>query len=868
MKEFVLKQLPRLLAPRTPKQKAFAIGAAALAAGGAGVWAWRKFSPQLAIAPGWPGKTPKWSSSAKQAIGAAMDRNSPVWFTIHQGILTEVYYPRADQPSIQRMGFIITGPRGFYSDEMQDTRHEVRYLADGVPVVQLTNTCHPGRYRLEKTIFAHPHQPAVLQFTRFVPLRGRREDYHVHVYLEPHLGNQGWRNSAWVAKHKGRQMLLARRDGHAVALGASVDWLKASAGFHGVSDGRRQLARRGRLTQVYRRAPRGNVTLIAEVDCRDDSEFLLALGFGESSSEAGFRVQDSLLADWRELQARYVSEWKDWQRQLSVPEPPEPGERDLYRTSTMTLRAHEDKNVPGAFVASLSIPWGEARKTNDKFGPVGYHVVWPRDLFMTAGGLLAAGDAASARRALDYLQATQQEQGNWSQNQAVNGKPVWTGKQLAETAMSILLLNLLNREGALTSHDRRRYWPMVRSAAAHMVQLGPSAQEDRWEDAAGFTPFSLANIITAFLVAAELADEQLEGETATYLRETADAWCSSLEEWTYVEGTHLAKRAGVPGYYLRVAPHDADGDADKYHGHAEYWYRPRAFQESKTPADVVSVDALAYVRFGLRPPDDPRIVHTARVIDALLKADTPHGPCWRRYNGDGYGEQRDGSPFDGKRGIGRLWPLLTGERAHYELSAGRRAEAVRLLNAMEKFAGDGGLIPEQIWDTHDIPERGLYFGRPSGSAMPLAWAHAEYVKLRRSLAEGRVYDLPEQTWQRYVVERTESPRVLWGLNHRRRTMPAGKILRIQADSPGRVTWHAGSDGRGRTVELRDTGLGMYYADLPTADLPVGAEVRFHFRSPKGKWINKKEWFITRSDRVRIGAPRESALEQTAAVARS
>ncbi|HJT36669.1 MAG TPA: glycoside hydrolase family 15 protein [Pirellulales bacterium] len=864
MQKLVLKQLPRLLTPHTPKQKALVAGAAGLVAAGAGVWAWRKFSSQLAVAPGWPGKTPYWSSSAKQAIGTALDRNSPVWFTIHQGILTEVYYPRADQPSIQRMGFIITGPRGFYSDEMQDAQHEVRFPAEGVPVVQLTNTCHQGRYRLEKTIFSHPHQPAVLQFTRFIPLRGRLEDYHIHVFVEPHLGNQGWRNSAWVAKHKGRPMLLARREGHAMALGATVEWRRASAGYHGVSDGRRQLVRRGRLKQVYRQAPRGNVSLIAEVDCQQhDGEFLLALGFGESTSEAGFRVQDSLLADWHELQARYVHDWKQWQQQLAVHEPPEPGGRDLYRTSTMTLRAHEDKHVPGAFVASLSIPWGEARKTNDKFGPVGYHVVWPRDLFMTASGLLAAGDAASARRALDYLQATQQEQGNWSQNQAVNGKPVWTGKQLAETAMAILLLNLLNREGALTAHDRRRYWPMVRSAVAHMVQLGPSAQEDRWEDAAGFTPFSLATIITAFLVAAELADEQFENGIATYLRETADSWCSSLEDWTYVTGTDLAKRVGVPGYYLRVAPPDSDGDPDKYRGHAEYWYKPLMFKESKTPADVVSVDALAYVRFGLRPPDDPRIVHTAKVIDALLKVDTPRGPCWRPYNGDGYGEQRDGSPFDGKRGIGRLWPLLTGERAHYELLAGRRDEAVQLLSAMEQFAGDGGLIPEQIWDTHDIPERGLYFGRPSGSAMPLAWAHAEYVKLRRSLAEGRVYDLPPQTWQRYIVEKTQSPHILWALNHRRRTMPAGKILRIQADTPGRVTWHAGSVANGRPIELRETGLGMYYADLPTADLPVGTEVRFHFQWPKGKWINKKEWFITWSDSVRIESARTPEYEMAA-----
>ena len=105
--------------------------------------------------------------------------------------------------------------------------------------------------------------------------------------------------------------------------------------------------------------------------------------------------------------------------------------------------------------------------------------------------------------------------------------------------------------------------------------------------------------------------------------------------------------------------------------------------QAKAPAAaIVSPDALAFVRFGLRDADDPRIVGTIRAIDALLKVETPNGPCWKRYNEDGYGEHADGAPFDGT-GIGRAWPLLTGERAHYELAAGRRQQAETLLHAME-----------------------------------------------------------------------------------------------------------------------------------------------------------------------------------------
>jgi glucoamylase len=200
------------------------------------------------------------------------------------------------------------------------------------------------------------------------------------------------------------------------------------------------------------------------------------------------------------------------------------------------------------------------------------------------------------------------------------------------------------------------------------------------------------------------------------------------------------------------------------------------------------------VRFGLRAADDPRIRDTAKVIDALLKVETPNGATWHRYNDDGYGEHEDGSPFDGT-GIGRGWPLLTGERAHYELAAGRMEIAQRLLTAMESFANESGLISEQVWDSPDIPQRELYFGRPSGSAMPLVWAHAEYLKLRRSLRDGRLFDQPPQTVQRYLKEKTVSPRLMWRFNHKLRSLPPGKILRIELMAPAVIHWTVPTIGK-------------------------------------------------------------------------
>ncbi len=250
---------------------------------------------------------------------------------------------------------------------------------------------------------------------------------------------------------------------------------------------------------------------------------------------------------------------------------------------------------------------------------------------------------------------------------------------------------------------------------------------------------------------------------------------------------------------------------------------------------LVSPDALALVRFGLRAADDPRILGTVKVIDSLLKVETPTGPSWHRYNDDGYGEHKDGAPFDGT-GIGRAWPLLTGERAHYELLANRVDCAKGLLATMESFANEGGLISEQIWDSPDLPKHDLFLGKPSGSAMPLVWAHAEYIKLRRSLRDGHVFDLPPQTVQRYLIDKTVSPRMVWRFNHKLRSMPAGKSLRVETLAPAVIHWSVDDWKTPQDTKSRDVGLGLHVADLATQSLPDGQEIKFTFYWPgAGHW---------------------------------
>lgn len=778
-------------------------------------------------APGSPGIPARWTSSKKTGVGTALSANSRVWFTLSHGILNEIYYPRVDQACTRDLELLVTDGKDFFSEEKRHTKTESQMLAPGVPGYHVTNTCNQKRYHTEKEILTDPQRDVVLQWIHFIPSIGSLENYHLYVLLAPHLGNQGANNTAWVGQYKGVPMLFAQNENLALALASSAPWLKRSAGYVGFSDGWQDLNQHKYMDWEYEKAQQGNVALTGEVDLQISSgQFVLALGFGINPDEAGQRALASLQDGFKPARKTYLQQWQKWQRSLVELESKEnPSQKNLGRISTAILRAHEAKRFPGGLIASLSVPWGNS-KGDDDLG--GYHVVWPRDLVESAGGLLAAGAGEDVRRVINYLQVTQEADGHWPQNMWLDGHPYWDGVQMDETALPILLLSLAQREGVITQKDLERYYPMIHKAASFLVCNGPVTQQDRWEEDPGYSPFTLATEISALVAAAEFADQTGNPDIGQYLRETADAWNANIERWIYVSNTELAKKVGVDGYYVRIAPVDRAEAGSPTDGYVPIKNRPP--NQSSAPADlIVSPDALALVRFGLRAADDPRIINTVKVIDSILKVETPYGPAWHRYNRDGYGEHKNGAPFDGM-GIGRAWPLLTGERAHYELAAGRDQSVEELLHTLEQFANKGGLLPEQIWDAQDIPELELYFGRPSGSAIPLVWAHAEYVKLLRSLKDGQVFDTPLQTYQRYVVEKTPSELSLWRSNAKISTIKAGNTLRVEITEPSLVEWSVDDWHTKNKTETNASGLRIHYVDIPSNQLLVGDSIRFHFIS--------------------------------------
>ncbi len=759
---------------------------------------------------------PTWTTARKDAVGCSLGP-SRLWFTIAKGIITEIFYPRIDIPQVKDLGFLIADGNGYWQELKALGAYDVESEGPGIPA--LTVRHHHERFEMTLRICPDPERDVLM--VEFA-LEGDAS-LRPYVLCAPRLGEDVDHNRAYASSWDGRPVLWAEHQPFGLALscadvyGGSGFGMR-SAGGVGASDGWQDFHQHGRMTWAYAEAGPGEVALMAALPRKGT----LALALATSKEAAATLAWAALIAGFSCAWEAQCTAWRAWQKHQSfsprLSKILSSKAQALFSNSATVLKVHEDRTFPGALVASLSIPWGEASESR-----AGYHLVWARDLAESGQALLAMGLTADARAVLTYLCATQQADGHWLQNQWLGGKPFWQGVQLDETAFPVLLAGALKVQDALGAIQVA---DMVRRALTFIIKEGPATSQDRWEEDAGVNTFTLAVVIAALVEGAVFLDDRAQACALM----VADYWNSRLEDWTWVEGGRLAERFRVPGYYLRIAPNEVltNGDAKgiclviKNRAHDPHW----------AANEQVATDFLQLCRYGLRDPRDPQIVASVVVMDRLLKTDTPNGPVWHRYTGDGYGEHVDGSPFDGT-GRGRGWPLLTGERGHYALLAGE--DPLPYIEAMAAMCGHGGLLPEQVWDAEPIPGRDLCPGKPSGSAMPLVWAHAEFIKLCLSAMAGFPVDRPQATWKRYGGQRPNPTFVLWRLRQPVNSVSCGKELRILLEGPAIVHW-----GRNGWHQITDTptddwGL-AHIAVLPTDTMKAGETVEFTLC-----WVPGQHW---------------------------
>jgi glucoamylase len=745
------------------------------------------------VAFGSPGIAPTWSSSDKDFVTTALG-GSRLWATVGHGIINEIYWPSTGQPQVRDFGFYLVGEERWV-DLKRVRKYRLSTPGPYLPAVTITH--HGEDYQLTLEVLPAPQRDVLL--VRF-NLSG---PYRLVVLLAPHLGSSGRDNSAWIEAGSG----LARHADFCVCLTADAPLSHLSCGYVGESDGWQDLNRHGRLRYGFTSAPHGTVALTAECSTRSG---IVALGFAGSVHGARTRAHTALAVPFETLRGEFLQDWNDWGSRLRLPRPDAVlGDEGLL--SAAILKTHEDRAYPGAVVASLSVPWGNS---TDTLG--GYHLVWPRDATLTAFALLAANQLIDARHILAHLAVTQQRDGRWPQNYFPSGEPFWVGVQLDEAAFPVLLAAKLREVGEAQPPGIAR---MVRAAIGFIARTGPASPQDRWEENPGVSPFTLAVAIAA-LVAAEpwLDDDEYE-----YARSLADDWNERLEGWCYVSDTDLARQCGVRGYYVRIGTPDKTGALTE-----RLQLRNRDGEEIQASA-LVSMDFSYLVRLGLRSPRDPRVQDTIKVVDRVLKVDTPCGALYHRYNEDGYGEHPDGRAFDGY-GVGRAWPLLVGERGHLAMQGGE--DPISYLRTMARCASSGGLLPEQVWDAAPIPELELYPGRPSGSAMPLLWSHAEFLKLLIAREHRRPIELLQVVEDRYAAP---DAALAW---HWRDEVPvarleSGRALLIEDRAP--FVLHFGFDGWQHVTQRPALAqpFGLWGVRLPSQELMQASELNFTRRYDAG-----------------------------------
>ena len=757
------------------------------------------------VAPGAPGRTGTWEPSGKTGIGTAYQPysadppRSRVWFSVGGGHVTETMYGLIHEAQLKDLRLAVRTAHGlFVQGETPGATTKVTYLdtdAAGRPLslaYRLTTRDPHGDVEIETHVFTDPSRDVLVLRVIVRPLKGPVTPW---LLVEPHLGNVSPGNAGAVSV----RALQASRDGVALSVVGRHAFVRPSVGFLGVSDGLTTLRRSPEGPPTWSTTGRetGAILLSAALSpsTRRTRTYDLAVGFGTSAADATRQARASLVEGYAPVLAHYNGQagqvgWETWLASLGdlprIARESGDGGRLAY-ASALVLKAHEDKTHPGALIASLSNPWGDELTASRP--STGYKAVWPRDFYECAMALAALGDRQTPVAAFRYLKTVQvpagggdpPAAGGWFQQKShVDGQAEWFAVQLDQTAMPILLGWKLNRLGLLSGAELLAAWPgMLKPAADFLVDGGPVAlgdnrtvihppatQLERWEEQGGYSPSTLAAEIAGLTVAADVARRAGDGASADRYLAAADRYSAALEPRTFTTRGSL----GNGHYYLRInGTEDADhpGIVPAHNGLGDL------------AADrMVDAGFLELVRYGVRRADDPRIVSSLKVIDdqglnddLRVRYDLPRpdgvAPGFRRYGHDGYGE--DTVTADGflRNGVnephqrGRVWPLLTGERGHYELAlaslqgppSAARIEALRQLwvRGMERFANPGLMLPEQVNDgigvaLHHDPKP----GEGTDSATPLAWGHAEYVKLLRSLADGRVWDGYDLVAQRYA----------------------------------------------------------------------------------------------------------------------
>lgn len=696
-------------------------------------------------APQQRGAKSTWTEANKAGFGTARPRSSNVWFTLQNGRTTEVFYPDLSTPSVRSLELVVSDGSTFTERVSHGATTRVDRPDPRSLRFTTVHTDRDGRYQLIEQHVTSPEHDAVVIRLKLTSLDGGR--YRLYALYDPALTNNGMDDRA---RSLGRG--LSATDGEVASHLLAVPGLGSRAnGLAGTaSDPWRDLKEDHDLDRRRATAGPGNVVQLARIrgvtGLAGAKEATLYLGLGPRLRAAAAQARGARSDGWTRTQQRYDRGWDRYLDSLRpVPASAAPV-ADQYLASVLVLAAAEDKLNPGALVASPSAPWVWGDEIEGLSSPSGaYHLVWSRDSYQFGTALWAMGDRAAARRSVDWLFRVQQkEDGSFPQNSDVEGTPVWGELQLDEVALPIVLAGLVGK-------NDWRTWRGVRKAAEFIVNFedeetgrrAPYSPQERWENQSGYSPNSIAAQISGLVVAAEMARDRGKHELARAWLRKADHWQRKVEDWTVTTNGPLSPNP----YFLRLTKNGRPNTASPYPmGDGG----PVAIDQRR----VVDPSFLDLVRYGIKAPHDPQVRSTLPVIDERLSFPTPNGTFWHRFTHDGYGETRSGGQWRITESgtfetLGRGWPLLTGERGEYAVTAGE--DGTPYLRTMAAAASGSDMISEQVWDRRPpTGKRCCRLGEGTRAATPLVWSHAGLVRLAWTIQRGTPVDQQDVVAERYT----------------------------------------------------------------------------------------------------------------------
>jgi glucoamylase len=780
-----------------PPKLLLSVLAALLLAGAAMAAAAMASSQATGEAPGGPGATSYLDVARKDCFGTARDTTSKVWFTVADGVLSDVFSPTIENTNVNTVQYIVTDGRTFADLQQRDMTYSVSSPDRSGMVCRVTSTDAKHGFRLVSDYIADPARASVVVHTTLEPLAGGARsvsDLKVYVRYDATIDNTGGGGTANGGPNDATvdpaTTALVASDTNSPtgafaaqvvgALVASRPFLAESSGFVGTpSDGLNQLDTYHRLADAYRSADDGNVVQTALINAAPGQPFTLALGFAPGARGAIDTAVQTATQPFARTLAQYVRGWRAYDDALDTPPRHLPGftaadaaaMRRTYWLSVNVLKAAEDKTNLGAFVASPTDPWGQSVPASTTHAGWTYREVFARDSYETFTGLLADGDRASARDMVQFLfDHVQQPDGSFPRDSELDGSaaPDTFGLfEIDEDAYPLLMAWEAGLAGNVAF-----YRDHIRPAADFIVDHGPSYGVERWEEHPGYSPSTLAAEISGLVAAGHLANAAGDPARAHVYLATADYYQRNVKNWTVTStGPYAGHR-----YFIRLSP-TGDPNAD------ETYNLGNGSLTNVDQRSVIDAGFLELTRLGELSANDPDVQASLRVVDSVLESDTASGPGWHRYgvqatgSTDGYGDcyvpdpttcSPTGEPwFTNAVGSGHLWPLLNGERAEQDLQAGDPATASSLAVALQRMTWGLGYVPEQVWEDPDYPASpygadpttasiGFTNGQAAGSAAPLIWGQAQYVRLVRDLQTGNLLDQPSITRTRYLEHRAPS----------------------------------------------------------------------------------------------------------------